>query len=71
MDPKEDVDPLIPIALHGLAELLDMPIEKLPAGVTGLLQNFGIACHNSGWDRAHDEPTIPGARVLPKGITDQ
>jgi hypothetical protein len=71
VDPKDDVDPLIPVALFGLSELLDIPMEKLPAGVTGLLQNFGIACHSMGWESAHNEPTIPGSYPLPKGIVGQ
>lgn len=65
MGASEDIGPLVPLALGALAELLDTQVEKLPAGIAGVLEHYGIACHKEGWDRAHDEPTMPGTEPNP------
>jgi len=70
VDAKEDVNPLIPLALFALADLLGVTIDELPAGFTGVLRSFGSACHTAGWDRAHDEPTLVNAS-LPKGVVNR
>jgi len=71
VDPKEDIDPLIPLALFEISELFDKPVERLPAGLTRLLRRFGAACHDKGWESAYNEPTIPGSHPMPKGVLDQ
>jgi hypothetical protein len=65
MEPKDDVEPLVPLALSAIAELLDTTEDKLPSGLGGVLLHFGIACHTEGWDRAHDEPTDPRLDTQP------
>lgn len=75
MSSHEDIDGLVPLVLGALAEILDTTVDELPGGVEGLLLNYGIACHSEGWDRAHDEPTVPRMKtnpgfpaVLPVGV---
>lgn len=50
-----EVTRLLPLFLRGLADLLDTSEEKLPAGITGLAQNFGKAC----FEASRQADTVP------------
>lgn len=54
-----EVQALVPFALDAIAELLNTTEEKLPAGLEGILENFGASCFQEGVDNAHTARTVP------------
>lgn len=65
MSTPKDVEQLMPIVLRGLADLLETHEERLPAGLSGLLQNFGSACFEKGVESAHEAITMPSPDERP------
>lgn len=59
MSIPDSLKPLLPLALKGIADLLDTTEDRLPAGIEGLLRSFGGACYNYGHEDAHHATTVP------------
>jgi hypothetical protein len=69
MPTPEEIKPLLPLALRGLADLLDTTEDRVPAGVQGLLERFGEACYAHGVAAAHGATTVPAPEPLVVGDT--
>ena len=68
MGAQDDIKPLVPLALSAIAELLDTDEDHLPAGLRGILENYGRSCHEKGRDSAYSEDTNPGRGQTNKGF---
>ena len=69
MGAKDDIKPLRSLALSAIAELLNTDEDHLPAGVSGVLANYGVACHEAGKRSAYLEDTNPGRRKTDKRLS--